>query len=218
MQLFSILLASFAFTSQAKHIGAFAGDATRAVASPKTIINLGQLQAEKKNTIGHTATSFDYMPEYSEKEMPLEGQVIERPAVIKGCYKETPIYKTHYKTIQGFNTVKSQVKEMVPETKVVKSFRTVSRVVKDVVPEFKTVEYLRPEYRTVTHKVPFTKEIPYKVKSVVTEPLPPSVIPEPHISETIQPTPCAYPAIHGSSVGSPEIKVKVGSITNQNQA
>ncbi|KAI0221271.1 hypothetical protein L0F63_002973, partial [Massospora cicadina] len=218
MKAFSVLLASFALTSQAKHIGAFAGDATRAIASPKTIINLGQLQAEKKNTIGHAATSLDYMPEYSEKEMPFVGHVIESemgaeteqagPAVIKGCYKETPIYKTHYKTIQGFNTVKSQVKEMVPETKVVKSFRTVSRVVKDVVPEFKTVEYLRPEYRTVTHKVPFTKEVPYKVKSVVTEPLPPTIIPEPHVSETIQPTPCAYPTIHGSNVGSPNVKVK----------
>ncbi|KAJ9054606.1 hypothetical protein DSO57_1012672 [Entomophthora muscae] len=53
------------------------------------------------------------------------------PSVIKGCIKKAPIYKTHYEHIHGFNTVNTQVKKMVPETKVVKSYRTVEWVVKD---------------------------------------------------------------------------------------
>ncbi|KAJ9068598.1 hypothetical protein DSO57_1027090 [Entomophthora muscae] len=114
------------------------------------------------------------------------------PSVIKGCIKETPIYKTHYKHIHGFNTVNTQVKEMVPETKVVKSYRTVERVVKDVVPEFKTVECLRPEYRTVTTQVPYTKSIPYKMKSMVTEALPPKIIDEPKVMETHHSQPCSH--------------------------
>ncbi|KAJ9081313.1 hypothetical protein DSO57_1015982 [Entomophthora muscae] len=92
------------------------------------------------------------------------------PSVIKGCIKKAPIYKTHYEHIHGFNTVNTQVKKMVPETK--------------TVPEFKTVECLHPEYRTVTTQVPYTKSIPYKVKSMVTEELPPKIIDEPKITET----------------------------------
>ncbi|KAJ9087412.1 hypothetical protein DSO57_1033604 [Entomophthora muscae] len=81
---------------------------------------------------------------------------------------------------------------MVHETKVVNSYRTVERVVKDVVPEFKTVECLRPEYRTVTTQVPFIKSIPYKVKSMVTEALPPKIIDEPKIKETYHSHPCSH--------------------------
>ncbi|KAJ9071556.1 hypothetical protein DSO57_1035778 [Entomophthora muscae] len=81
---------------------------------------------------------------------------------------------------------------MVSETKVVKSYRTVERVVKDVVPEFMTVECLRPEYRTVTTQVPYTKSIPYKVKSMVTEELPPKIIDEPKIMETPHSNPCSH--------------------------
>ncbi|KAJ9082870.1 hypothetical protein DSO57_1000857 [Entomophthora muscae] len=106
--------------------------------------------------------------------------------------KRPPSTKTHYKHIHGFNTVNTQVKEMVPETKVVKSYRTVEQVVKDVVPEFNTVECLRPEYRTVTTQVPFTKSIPYKMKSMVTEALPPKIIDEPKIKETHHSHPCSH--------------------------
>ncbi|KAJ9087650.1 hypothetical protein DSO57_1031023 [Entomophthora muscae] len=81
---------------------------------------------------------------------------------------------------------------MIPEAKVIKSYRTVEWVVKDVVPEFKTVEYLRPEYRTVTTQVPYTKYIPYNVKRIVTEALPPKIIYEPKIMEAHYSYSCSH--------------------------